>query len=85
MVRKVNNKEPAREYVYTIYYSYEDRYGDTHDYYEEIFEGTRSELEAHIKEMKEDGCFNINVAPASYNDLYDDMYDLVDEFSTDED
>ena len=61
MVRKIKEEYPEKEYVYRIFYSYEDRYGDMHDYEETIFEGTRSELEAHIEEMKADGCYDINV------------------------
>ena len=66
MVRKL------KEDVYRIVYDYTDEEGYESRDIEEEFEGTWSELQDYIKQMRRNGCYHID---ASF--LYDDedVYD----------
>lgn len=44
--------------MYEIIYDYADDYAETRNICE-TFEGSWTELQAHIKQMRADGCYNI--------------------------
>ena len=56
--------------MYELIYDYCDDYSDEHNIYE-VFDGSWTELQDYIKQMKANGCYAIS---ATYigNDEYDD-------------
>lgn len=67
--RKVSKR--LSESVYEILYDYDDESGETYKNNSETFEGTWSDLQDYIKQMRQNGCYNIDA-----NEVYDECTEL---------
>ena len=73
------NRRKLKESLYSIVYDYDNEY-ETERNCREEFEGTWSELQDYIKQMREQGCYNIDA-----NEIDDGYYDdEPDEYYEDE-
>lgn len=81
--RSISGSKRLSESVYEILYDYDDESGEIYRNNSETFEGTWSDLQDYIKQMRRNGCYNIDA-----NEVYEESaklkeadYSETDEFT----